>query len=600
MQGQQFDALTRLFSRAGSRRDLLRQAGIAGLASLGFGRAGRAALAEDATPAADLATAQAAFDALDAETKDAVSRALWTTNITVDQIPPDALAQIIGLKNSNTAFGARMSARILQLIAQPSSFVQSYQPRYEALLPLTKSLTAHQAYLVSNLLGPENARGYSRVIGPANFQFPQRNATDLQSQIGWYFFVGSAIDESGQEYGIEVMFFRSALVPPDLASALQFDDIENQVVELHFAVAKAGARHYQAKPILVSGTTGLLSFEPDKLGATMGRNRISSGDDGNLYPIRLQAWGQDDGELEPVRFEVDLSFTDGKGYLLQGVDGCSPCCDGVGTYYYSIPGLVLDPASSVLTIDGNTVKLTEGTFWFDHQWGMLSAVPETEVFRAAGNLSPANPGGWDWFLGHLVGNRQLTVAALHTADYMEFYHQTGPNPPGVMTVEVSGKYMDPDAVTHTVMGQMSVTDWIRSVDTPSPDVYPPSYTWYPNQWEFSFGDDVPEDIRIFTAKPIVSTGQSGFFVFVAQQYSEGAVHLFGPDGKRLGSGFAESVGYAQTLPNALRLVGIEANIENMTLFGPNTPEPGLVAASQAFVALNQESLKELMETCLVL
>jgi len=602
MQDRQFDSLTRFLSRAESRRALLRQAGAAGLAAIGLDRLDSATLAQEASPVASpgtdpIAAARAAFDALDPETKDAVSRALWTTNITADQIPPDILAQVIGPKNSNAAFGARIGARILELLAQPTSFVQSYAPRYEKLATVAQSLTAHQAYLVSNLIGPEGSRGYSILPDAADFQFPQRNAIDLHSMIGWYFFVGSAVAEDGQEYGIELMFFRGALTPPHLAAPFQISDTENQMVELHFAIAKAGERHYQAKPILVAGTTGLLTFESDKLGATMGKNRITSADGDSIYPIRLEAWGQDDGAIDPVQFSIDLTFSSGKGYLLQGADGCSPCCDGVGTLYYSIPGLVLDGTASSLTIDGTTVTLQEGTFWFDHQWGMLAATPQSEIVRAVTNLTPAAPAGWDWFQAQFHGNRQITAYALHTNDYLPFYHQTGANPPGTMNVTLTAKYMDPDAVTHSIEGQLSITDWILSVDTPAPAVYPPTYTWYPNKWEFVFGDDVPEDIRTFTMQPIVSTGQSGFFAGGAQ-YSEGAVYLLGPAGEDLGRGFAESVGYAQTLPNVLRLVGIDATAENMALFGGNPPQPGLVLASQAYVLLDQQALSDALATCI--
>ena len=110
------------------------------------------------------------------------------------------------------------------------------------------------------------------------------------------------------------------------------------------------------------------------------------------------------------------------------------------------------------------------------------------------------------------------------------------------------------------------------------------------------GEDVPEDIRVFTMTPIVTTGQSGFFAGGAQ-YSEGAVYLVGPNGEDLGRGFAESVGYANTLPNVLRLVGLEPNAENMALFGSNTPQPGLVLASQAYVFLNQAELKSVTDMC---
>ncbi len=607
MQDERFDALTRFISRVESRRALIKGAGAVGLASVGLAKMPALSLAQDASPVAspmaDAATgAQAGLDALDPDTKDAIARVLWTTSdaLTVADIPPDALSQILGPKNSNTAFGLRMGARLLELIAQPLSFVQSYSPRYEELATVSQSLSAHQAYLLSNLIGPEQSRGFPPLPTQADFQFPQRHAADLTSQIGWYFFVGSAVAEDGQEYGLEMMFFRASLVPPDLAKTLELSDVENQIVELHFAVARAGERHYQAKPIAIAGTTGLLTFESDKLGATMGKNSITSSggqaDAGDIYPIRLQAWGQDDGEITPVTFSIDLTFTGGKGILLQGADGCTPCCDGLGTLYYSVPGLALDPDVSSLTIDGTTAKLKEGTFWFDHQWGTLASIARTEVVRAANNLSPASPAGWDWFMAQFNGSREITAYAIHTNDYLDFYQQTGPNPPGTMTRKVHAKYMDPDSVTTAVEGELAITEWILSVDTPSPDTYPPTYTWYPDKWDFTFGEDVPEDIRVFTMKPIVSTGQSGFFAGGAQ-YSEGAVYLLGPNGEDLGRGFAESVGYAQTLPNVLRLVGLEADAENMELFSQNPPQPALVLASQAWVYLNQTELKDVTDMC---
>lgn len=611
MQDRQFDALTRFISRVESRRSLLKTAGVAGLASLGVSKLSNGALAQGATPVAapdgsptagfsadPMDAAKAAWDQLDADTRDAIARALWTTvdTLTVDDIPADALAQVLGPGNSNAAFGLRMGARILELLSQPLSFVQSYAPRYEKLATVAQSLTAHQAYFLSNLIGPEVVRDFPLIPNQADFQFPQRNAADLTSQIGWYFFVGSAYAEDGQEYGIEMMFFRSSLVPPALAATLGLTDVQNQIVELHFAIAKAGERHYQAKPIVISGTTGLLTFETDKLGATMGKNSITSADGEDIYPIRLQAWGQDDGEIAPVQFSMDISFTGGKGYLLQGADGCTPCCDGIGTLYYSIPGLTLDPDASTLTIDGTTIDLKEGTFWFDHQWGMLASMGTSAIVRAANNLGAPSPGGWDWFMAQFNGSREITMAASHTADSLPFLHQTGQNPPDTMTVTVKGKYMDPASVTHPIEGQLSVTNWILSVDTPSPETFPPTYTWYPNKWEFTFGDDLPEDMRVFTMEPIVRTGQSGFFGGGAQ-YSEGAVYLVGPNGEDLGRGFAESVGYADTLPNVLRMVGLEPNAENMELFGGNPPQPALVLASQAYVFLNQQELKEVTDMC---
>ena len=62
------------------------------------------------------------------------------------------------------------------------------------------------------------------------------------------------------------------------------------------------------------------------------------------------------------------------------------------------------------------------------------------VMRAAANLSPAAPGGWDWFEFQFAsdpaitpfGEAQMTLSALHSAADARFYNQSGPTPPGPM------------------------------------------------------------------------------------------------------------------------------------------------------------------------
>ena len=579
-----------------SRRAALARLGAASIAALGFASRARRAGAQDATPGA-MAEDQARLDALDADTRDSLARALWSTELRAEELTPELLSSVLDPKNSNDAFGLRMGVRLLDLMASPVSFLPGDEERYATLIPYCDSLSPHQAYVMSNLLGPAGTQGYTPIPNQANFQFPQTNPMQLGSQVGWYFFVGSCTGEDGAEYGVELMFFRGALLPPALATEFGLSETENQTMEMHLAVSKAGERHYQAKPILVAGTSGLLAFSPDALGASLGKNTIRSLHADSLFPLRLQAWGQDDGEAEPVELAIDLTFVSGKDYLLQGVDGCSPCCDGVGTLYYSVPNLQLDPAVSTLTLHGNEIALTSGVFWFDHQWGMLSASPHCAVLRAANNLQPPPPGGWDWFEAQFEGDRQITCASIHTDALDAFYFQTGPTPPGVMQVPVRGKYMDPAGTTHSITGTLDVTDWIKSEDSPAPSEYPATHTWYPNCWEFQFGSDVPEDIRVFTMRPLVATGQSGFFAN-GEQYSEGAVYLLDTAGNEIGRGFAESVYYADTLSNQLRLAGLPTSDDMIALFRPELPSKGLKLASEAYVALHADELQETLGTCL--
>ena len=210
-----------------------------------------------------------------------------------------------------------------------------------------------------------------------------------------------------------------------------------------------------------------------------------------------------------------------------------PFIDGMGSFYYSIPGMQLDPADSWIELDGEHIELARGLFWFDHQWGAINGVPQSAVLRAANNSKDPGPGGWDWFMAQFDGSREITVFSTHDNSRMKYYHQTGEQPPPTMTVAVAGTYMDADRATHMVKGKLSVTSWVRATHSPDPSRYAPTNTWYPARWEFSFPEGVPEDIATFVMTPIVDEAQSGFFANGAQ-YCEGAVVFARRAGQRRG------------------------------------------------------------------
>jgi predicted secreted hydrolase len=96
----------------------------------------------------------------------------------------------------------------------------------------------------------------------------------------------------------------------------------------------------------------------------------------------------------------------------------------MGTLYYSIPNVVLK-AGSTINYGGKKITLKKGTFWFDHQWGFLSGNPDSNVLRAANNISTPGPAGWDWYMAQFVGDRQITMFAQHSKAYSKYYFQTG-------------------------------------------------------------------------------------------------------------------------------------------------------------------------------
>lgn len=499
-----------------------------------------------------------ALGKLDQETKENIAKALWMPAFKAETLPTDVLNRLVNYKNSNEAFGERMQYRLRDLLDHPDVLTPSYRRRYEVLLEHCRSLSPQQAYVMTHLLGLDSSRGYEWIPERADLRFPRDHAPLFGYQLGWHFFVGSCVGYDGKEYGVELIFWQYSLLPPPIAEHFGLDKLENQVMELHLSVSESGDKNYRSKPVVIAGTTGLVDFEENPFSYSLGKNVVRSLQRDSLFPMQLQAKGWDLRTDPPVEIRIDLIFSSAKRPFPQGKNGCAPCCGGVGFLYYSIPNIRLDPTRSKLWLKGEEVALTGGKFWLDHQWGTgfsPAGNPKSTVLRAAANLAKPPPGGWDWFMAQFDDDHELTMAAAHTNDKLEFYQQTGTKPPSIMTTEVIGKLVNRESAFTDVGGTLKVTEWIRSDRSEDPAHYPVTNTWYPNRWEFHFGSDVPIGIRDFIMEPIVQGGQSGFFGNGAQ-YSEGAVYLKDMNGRLIGRGFAESTGYADTMRNVLKLAGL--------------------------------------------
>lgn len=516
------------------------------------------------------------IDDLDPETRDNIAQVLWLDRFDPALIPPDVLATLAAQKNSAPAFGLRQRYRIQQLLENPEPFGGDYRRRYAYLLRYCDTLTPHQAYAMCSVMGGDTVRGYKLMPDRAQFQFPRDYQADLKTQVGWYFLIGSARGRNGLEYGLEMMLFRYALLPPPVARHFDLTDEENQVVELHFAIAEAGRGHFQSVPFVVAGTTGLLEFKRNTLHMRTGRNVIGPAEGDGPFPMRVQMRGVDRGGPKPVVIETDLVFTAGKGIMPLGADGCLPCCAGIGTLYYAIPELQLDLSRSSLTLDGERVEFDWGRFWIEHQWanGMIpGGTPRSTVMRAAGQLGRATQSapGWDYFIAQFDAGYQLNFFSLHTAAYAQFYKQTGPTPPGVMTVALSGTVMDPQKGVHAIEGTLQVTEWVKVDSSPDPARYFPTHTWYPNKWVFDLGAPLPPDIGKFTMVPIVATGGSTGFFALGSQYAEGATYLRDVQGRDIGRGWAESVMYADPSSNTAEVVGLPPGEGTIQALAPVAP-----------------------------
>jgi hypothetical protein len=146
--------------------------------------------------------------------------------------------------------------------------------------------------------------------------------------------------------------------------------------------------------------------------------------------------------------------------------------------------------------------------------------------------------------------------AAHSSAYASYYFRTGPEPPGTMRVDTSGKYMNEHKELANTWGTLTIREWVKGELSPNPPLYPVTHTWHPNKWEFAFDTNLPEDLRSFTMTPIVDSGQTNFFAN-GSQYSEGAVYIRGSNEADIGRGFAESVEYADTAGAMFSIAGID-------------------------------------------
>eukprot|EP00831_Metopus_contortus_P028628 TRINITY_DN23733_c0_g1_i2.p2 TRINITY_DN23733_c0_g1~~TRINITY_DN23733_c0_g1_i2.p2 ORF type:complete len:283 (+),score=54.97 TRINITY_DN23733_c0_g1_i2:317-1165(+) len=261
-----------------------------------------------------------------------------------------------------------------------------------------------------------------------------------------------------------------------------------------------------------------------------------------------------------------------------------PSVGWVGTLYYSVPRLLVDPEKSRLSIDGEEFRLASGTFWYDHQWGtgfMPSGSPRSDVLRAAGLIDDKPAVGWDWMEVQFDNDTELTLASIHSKEQKDFIKQTGPTPPGVMTAPAVGSFIKENGEYFPIKAMLKVTEWVQSSVTDGP--YLTTRVWYPNRMEVTVETaEVPDACRRFVMIPIVSTGQQGFFAAGAE-YSEGAVSIESPDGKRIGSGFLENVSYADACRQNLRLAGIPDTPEMAGIFAKPVITDEMKAAAMAFL-----------------
>ena len=216
--------------------------------------------------------------------------------------------------------------------------------------------------------------GFSQVEGPRAFRFPADHGSHPAYRSEWWYFTGNLEDTLGGEYGFQLTFFRSALVPDSGEGGKPAPWGARQAYMAHLALTEVGSGRFHAFERFSRASLGLAGVRTGPLRIWLEDwSCASEAGDTSLFPLKLNA--------AQGKVALDLRLEAGKPMVLQGDAGFSRKGTGEGnaSYYYSFPRM---PVRGNITTPTGVLTVV-GAAWMDHEWGSSVLLPGTA--------------GWDWF-----------------------------------------------------------------------------------------------------------------------------------------------------------------------------------------------------------
>lgn len=258
-------------------------------------------------------------------------------------------------------------------------------------------LTNYQIALVDKAQNLQQFIGATRIINPVfdnSFWSPKSvcNGCELQNTgiqfgvtaTGWYF-----ISAVVQNWCYNIGIFRVEIAPPDV---VDFPD-RNEAVrwQIFGGYGEVGGKWYS-----IQNETIYMKYEQPSY------STFSLSGVGMTKAISFSS-------LQPMKFEMSLSFTDTKGMkhnikstmtpnmgpCSNGPGSCLGCVPGAGSMYYSYTSMNTD-----LMIGTNNELFTGGIGWIDHQnlkSGQLKSLYSRALQYAVVAITEKKTRGWLWF-----------------------------------------------------------------------------------------------------------------------------------------------------------------------------------------------------------
>ncbi len=324
---------------------------------------------------------------------------------------------------------------------------------------------------------------------------PQDDAAH-PAPIEWWYYTGHLTDESGEEYGFELTFFK-AYAPPEI-ELFGFYPV-------YYLIDRGHVGHFAVTD--KTDETFTMGERADFWGYEAG----ASSDELDVFVGGWSAERAEDGVSHRVRaneggYEIDLVLTPTKPAALHGdPPGIQSMGPGGTSYYVSYTRMAV---SGTLKADcdfsGLACKTLEvsGTAWHDHQWG---------------DFDLSSYAGWDWFSMQFDDNTELMVYLIRM-------------PNGEYTAQ-AGSFITADGRTL----ELSEDD-LEIIETGKTWTSETTGAVYPIEWRVR----VPKHDIDVNVVPVIENQEMDTRASTGIVYWEGAVDL---TGSHTGDGFVELTNY---------------------------------------------------------
>ncbi|RYX80439.1 carotenoid 1,2-hydratase [bacterium] len=349
---------------------------------------------------------------------------------------------------------------------------------------------------------------YQLALPGYKFVFPRDHGSHPPYSTEWWYYTGHLKSKSGQEFGFQATWFRTAISP---AIQRQSKWATRDIYFAHFALTDVKGQRFYFTDKIGRGNLGLSGADANKSAP-----RVHVGDwnlqfgsgNGNTQNIRLSGVS-DQSATKKQKFGLQLGFRALKSPVPQGERGVSQKSAGVGraSHYYSFTRL---DARGQVQLNGETFEVT-GDSWFDHEFGSSQLDKEQT--------------GWDWFSIQLDDGRELMLYRLRLTR-----NRVEPMSSGTL-IERDGR------TRHLKLADFRLTP-LQSTTTASGARYPTS-------WKI----EVPSiGLSLVSTAALADQELQPLRSGVDLTYWEGLISLQGTArGKAIkGSGYLELTGYAKS------------------------------------------------------